>query len=88
MVARWQNELSRDRALELRFGLLVLEMGRPRFREKIAANSAQAFEEVISIRTASIRGFGGSTPNRVGGSPFSTAHTFRPPLLPRTTTAT
>jgi hypothetical protein len=42
-------------------------------REYAAANSAQAFDGVIStIRTASIRGFGGSTPNNVGGSPFST----------------
>ena len=44
-----------------------------RVREKIVANSAQALEEVIStIRTASMRGFGGSTPKRAGGSPFST----------------
>ena len=44
-----------------------------RVREKIAANSAQALEELIStMRTASIRGFGGSTPNRAGGSPLST----------------
>jgi hypothetical protein len=39
----------------------------------MVANSAQAFDEVMStIRTASIRGFGGSTPKRVGISPLST----------------
>jgi hypothetical protein len=44
-----------------------------RVRKKTPANSAHEFEEVIStIRTASMRGFGGSTPKRVGGSPFST----------------
>ncbi len=44
-----------------------------RVREKMAANSAQAFEELIStMRTASMRGLGGSIPNRAGGSPFST----------------
>ncbi len=32
-----------------------------------------AFDELIStMRTASMRGFGGSTPNNCGGSPFST----------------
>ena len=37
------------------------------------AYSAQALETLIStIRIASIRGFGGSTPKRVGGSPLST----------------
>ena len=44
-----------------------------RVREKTAANSAQAFEELIStMRTASMRGLGGSAPNRPGGSPLST----------------
>ena len=38
-----------------------------------SANSAQEFELLIStIRTASILGFGGSTPKRRGGSPLST----------------
>src|SRR4029077_8787308 len=42
-------------------------------RAKMPANSAQALEPLIStIRTASMRGFGGSTPNRRGGSPLST----------------
>ena len=62
----------RQQALELGLGLFVLEMSR-RVWEKIAANSAHAFEERMStMRTASILGFGGSTPNSVGGSPFST----------------
>ena len=40
---------------------------------KMPANSLQALEVLISTtRTASMRGLGGSTPNRVGGSPFST----------------
>src|SRR6266571_7432707 len=40
---------------------------------KIPANSAHEFEALIStIRTASILGLGGSTPNRRGGSPLST----------------
>ena len=44
-----------------------------RVREKIPANSAQALEELMStMRIASIRGFGGSTPNSRGGSPLST----------------
>jgi hypothetical protein len=35
------------------------------------ANSAQALEELMStMRTASSRGFGGSTPNRLGASPL------------------
>ena len=60
------------KALKLALGLFVLKMRRS-VRENTAANSAQALEEVIStIRTASIRGFGGSTANNVGGSPFST----------------
>ena len=38
-----------------------------RVREKTPANSAQAFEELMStMRTASMRGRGGSTPNRAG----------------------
>ena len=42
-------------------------------RENTPANSAQALDELMStMRTASIRGFGGSTPNRAGGSPLST----------------
>ena len=62
----------RHQALELGFGLFVLEMGRS-VREKIAANSAQALDEVMSTtRTASMRGLGGSTPNSRGGSPSST----------------
>ena len=44
-----------------------------RVRKKTPANSDQEFEEVIStMRTALMRGFGGSTPKRVGGSPLST----------------
>ena len=44
-----------------------------RVREKTPANSAQAFDELMStMRTASIRGLGGSTPNSRGGSPLST----------------
>jgi len=35
--------------------------------------ATQALEELIStMRIASIRGFGGSAPNRAGGSPLST----------------
>jgi hypothetical protein len=42
-------------------------------RANAPANSAQVLDALIStIRTAAIRGFGGSTPKRVGGSPFST----------------
>ena len=62
----------RHQAFELGLGLLVLEERRPGWR-KIPANSAQALEALMStIRTASIRGRGGSTPNRRGGSPLST----------------
>jgi hypothetical protein len=44
-----------------------------RVRMKTAASSAHAFDELISTtRTASMRGFGGSAPNRVGRSPVST----------------
>ena len=44
-----------------------------RVRQKTPANSAQELEALIStIRTASMRGRGGSTPNRRGGSPLST----------------
>ena len=40
---------------------------------KSPANSAQELDELISTtRTASMRGRGGSTPNRRGGSPLST----------------
>jgi hypothetical protein len=40
---------------------------------KIVANSAQALDEAMSTtRTASSRGFGGSTPNSCGCSPLST----------------
>ena len=48
---------------------LMLQKGLPCAAE-ISANSAQEFEALIStIRTASIRGFGGSTPNRLGAAP-------------------
>ena len=58
--------------LELDLGPLVLEEGRAGDRNT-PANSAQEFELPIStIRTASMRGRGGSTPNRRGGSPLST----------------
>ena len=41
---------------------------------KSPANSAQELDELMSTtRTASIRGRGGSTPNRRGGSAFNTA---------------
>jgi hypothetical protein len=44
-----------------------------RVERKTPANSAQEFDALIStIRTASIRGRGGSTPNNRGGSPLST----------------
>ena len=44
-----------------------------RVLRKIPANSAQEFDALIStIRTASSRGFGGSTPKRREGSPLST----------------
>jgi hypothetical protein len=44
-----------------------------RVLRNIPADSAQEFEALMStIRTASMRGFGGSTPNRRGGSPLST----------------
>jgi hypothetical protein len=46
-----------------------------RVLRKIPANSAQEFEALMStIRTPSMRGLGGSTPNSRGGSPFSTQH--------------
>ena len=57
----------RHQALEFGLGLFVLEMRRPGPR-KHPANSAQALEALIStMRTASMRGFGGSTPNRRRG---------------------
>jgi hypothetical protein len=44
-----------------------------RVERKTAANSAPEFDTPMStIRTASIRGRGGSTPNRRGGSPNDT----------------
>jgi hypothetical protein len=44
-----------------------------RVREKTAANSAHAFEELMStVRTAAMRGRGGSAPNKRGSSPLST----------------
>src|SRR5215469_14245274 len=44
-----------------------------RVLRKVPANSAHEFEVLMStIRTASIRVFGGSTPKRRGGSPLST----------------
>ena len=44
-----------------------------RVERNTPANSAQELEALMStIRTASIRGRGGSTPNRRGGSPLST----------------
>ena len=45
----------------------------PRVERNMPANSAQELDALMStIRTASIRGRGGSTPNRRGGSPLST----------------
>ena len=44
-----------------------------RVRENTAANSAQALEALMStMRIASMRGLGGSTPNSLGVSPLST----------------
>jgi hypothetical protein len=42
-----------------------------RVEQNSAANSAQVFEEA-TLRTASMRARGGSTPNRRGGSPNET----------------
>ena len=61
----------RHQALKLGLGLLVLEMGRSGPRE--FRDSAQALELVIStMRIASSRTFGGSTPKSWGRSPLST----------------
>ena len=63
----------RHQALELGLGLFVLEVGWRGCCGTAPANSAQALDVLMStIRTASIRGRGGSTPNRRGGSPVST----------------
>ena len=44
-----------------------------RVRRNTPENSAQALDELMStVRTASMRGLGGSTPKRRGGSPLST----------------
>ena len=62
----------RHEALQFSLGGLVFEKCRVS-SSKVPANSAQALDALIStMRTASIRGFGGSTPNRVGRSPLST----------------
>ena len=62
----------RQEGLELCLGILVFEVRLSR-SPKYAGNSAQAFDELMStIRTASIRVRGGSTPKRRGGSPLST----------------
>jgi len=46
-------------------------------RAKIAENSAQAFDELIStMRTASMRGFGGSSPNDEGLATLHAAPEF------------
>ncbi len=61
------------RVLELGLGSSRARDGPPGCGENMPANSAQALEVLIStIRTASMRGRGGSTPNRGGGSPLST----------------
>jgi hypothetical protein len=53
----------RDQLFELGLGPLVLEMGFARVRQYVAANSAHELEALIStLRTASRRGRGGSTP--------------------------
>src|SRR5262249_28934002 len=57
--------------LELRLGILMLELSLARAPKH--ARAAQALDALMStIRTASIRGRGGSSPNRRGGSPSST----------------
>ena len=59
-------------ALELGLGLFVFEIGRP-CPGKDAGEFGPGIGALIStMRTASILGFGGSTPNSWGGSPFST----------------
>jgi hypothetical protein len=67
----------RRQGLELGLGVRVFEMRRPG-AVKIAANSAQALEAVIStIRTASSRGLGGSIPNSCGCSLSTQRQNFR-----------
>ena len=62
----------RHEAFEFAFGLLMFDVRRARPR-KHRGEFCPVLEELMStIRTASIRGFGGSMPNRVGVSPFST----------------
>ena len=57
--------------LQLSLCPLVREMRVPGAEEN--SGDAQALDVLIStIRIASIRGFGGSTPNSLGVSPFST----------------
>ena len=59
-------------ALELHLCILMVEVGLAG-PAKEAANSAQELDELMStIRTASMRARGGSTPKRRGGSPLST----------------
>ena len=70
MTAPDFERLARSPWPDCLFGILghqALELG------LTAANSAQAFEALMStMRTASMPGFGGSAPNRAGGSPLST----------------
>src|SRR5262249_12283427 len=60
------------KGLKVRLGILMLEVA-SRVRRTTPASSAQALDALMStIRTASIRGRGGSRPNSRGGSPLST----------------
>ena len=62
----------RHQTLQFGLGLFMFEVRR-RVRENTAANSAQALDVLMStMRIASMRGFGGSTPNSRGVSPLST----------------
>src|ERR1700738_4047301 len=62
----------RHESFEFRLGILMLKVSF-RVRQKTLENSAQALDALMStIRTASMRARGGSTPKRRGGSPLST----------------
>ena len=62
----------RYKAFQLGLGSLVLKMGRPGPQEDRRKLCPSIGALMSIIRTASTRGFGGSTPNRRGGSPLST----------------
>ena len=62
----------RHEPFQLALGLLMLDEGWSRW-QYTAANSAQELDVLMStVRTASMRGRGGSTPKRRGGSPVLT----------------